>query len=91
MCSTPAPETGSLHSSAKVSTCSRRPRTGLIGSLRTRPSVFALEFVLRGLKLAREGVALLVRSVWLESAERYHKLFADRPPAIVPQFSGRVP
>jgi hypothetical protein len=50
-----------------------------------------LEFVLRGLKLAREGVALLVRSVWLESAERYHKLFADRPPAIVPQFSGRVP
>jgi hypothetical protein len=49
----------------------------------------ALDFASRGLELASEEVALLVRSVWLEGAERYHKLFADRPPTIVAQFCER--
>ena len=46
---------------------------------------------MRGIELAREGVALLVRSVWLEGAQRYRSLFAKHSPAIVAQFVERVP
>jgi hypothetical protein len=48
-------------------------------------------------RLARPGVSPVrvwrcsLCSVWLEGAERYHKLFADRPPTIVAQFCERVP
>jgi hypothetical protein len=55
------------------------------------PFNLALDFALRGLEPAREGVALLVRSVWLDGAERYRSLFAKYPPAIVAQFVERVP
>ncbi len=55
------------------------------------PFNLALDFALRGLEFAREGVALLVRSVWLEGAERYRSLFAKHPPAVVAQFVERVP
>lgn len=51
----------------------------------------ALDFVEKGLKEAKQGVAILVRSVWLEGGERYKRLFAERPPSIVAQFCERVP
>lgn len=51
----------------------------------------AVEFALLGLERAREGVALLVRTQWLESVGRYDRLFKDRPPSIFAPFVERVP
>jgi hypothetical protein len=51
----------------------------------------ALDFTLRALDLAREGVAMFVRSQWaVEGCERYEKLFRDRPPTLMAFFSERV-
>jgi hypothetical protein len=46
------------------------------------PFNLACEFTLRALDLASEGVAMLVRTQWIEGKGRYEKLFRDRPPAI---------
>lgn len=51
----------------------------------------AQDFALRGLDVARRGVALLVRTAWLEGGERYRELFARTPPSDVAVFSERVP
>ena len=48
------------------------------------------QFIRRALDIASHGVAMLVRTAFLESRER-HKLFSERPPAIVAQFVERVP
>jgi hypothetical protein len=47
----------------------------------------------RSLKLARprQGVAMLTRTVFLESVDRHERLFLKTPPARVGQFSERVP
>jgi hypothetical protein len=42
-------------------------------------------------KLARRGVAMLTRTVFIESVGRYQRLFLTTPPARVAQFSERVP
>ena len=55
------------------------------------PFRLAAEFVERGLEIATGGVAVIVRSVWAESAGRYERLFRDRPPAWVLQHVHRVP
>jgi len=55
------------------------------------PFKTAEEFALRALDLASDGVAFLVRSVWLEGSGRYERLFRDNPPAIIAQFCERVP
>ena len=55
------------------------------------PFRLAAEFVERGLEIATGGVAIIVRSVWAESAGRYDKLFRDNPPAWVLQHVHRVP
>lgn len=49
------------------------------------------EFVLRALETARVGVAILARTVFLESVGRYQNLFEITPPTIFAQFSERVP
>jgi hypothetical protein len=49
------------------------------------------EFVLRALELAREGVAIIARSAFLEGDERHRELFAPRMPWIVAQHAERVP
>jgi hypothetical protein len=51
----------------------------------------ACEFTLRALELATEGVAMLVRTQWIEGVGRYEKLFRDRPPALYAPFVERVP
>jgi hypothetical protein len=51
----------------------------------------ALAFALRALQLAKRGVALFVRTQWLEGVERYEKLFGVNPPTVVAQFAERVP
>jgi hypothetical protein len=55
------------------------------------PFRLAAEFVERGLRVARCGVAVIVRSVWAEGAGRYERLFRDNPPAWIMQHVERVP
>jgi len=55
------------------------------------PFSIACEFTLRALDLATEGVAMLVRTQWIEGVGRYEKLFRDRPPAVYAPFVERVP
>jgi hypothetical protein len=50
-----------------------------------------LEFTLHALTLAGEGVAMFVRTQWIESIGRDAKLFRDRPPALLAPFVERVP
>ena len=54
------------------------------------PFRLALDFALMALTTARRGVALLVRTAWLEGSTRYTDLFAKYPPAVVAQFVERV-
>lgn len=55
------------------------------------PFRLAEEFVNRSLEIARQGVAILARTVFIESVGRYENLFRLRPPSIYAQFSERVP
>lgn len=55
------------------------------------PFSIACEFTLRALDLASDGVAMLVRTQWIEGAGRYEKLFCDRPPTLYAPFVERVP
>ena len=49
------------------------------------------EFVLRALTIAKEGVAILARTMFLESVGRYRNLFQHTPPTKIAQFTERVP
>src|SRR3954447_8060720 len=49
------------------------------------------EFIREALRVARKGVAVIARTVFLESAGRYNRLFKIDPPSIVAQFCERVP
>ncbi len=55
------------------------------------PFRLAQEFIATALGIARQGVAMLVRSAFLESRERYEALFAKHPPTDILQFVERVP
>ena len=55
------------------------------------PFKLAEKFIDEALKVARIGVAVLVRTVFLESIGRYQRLFSISPPSYVAQFSERVP
>lgn len=55
------------------------------------PFTLAEQFVFRALRTSTEGVAVLVRSVWLEGGERWRSLFSRIPPQEIRQFSERVP
>ena len=55
------------------------------------PFRLAEEFVLRSLKIARVGVAILARTVFLESSGRYRNIFSSNPPTKFAQFVERVP
>lgn len=48
-------------------------------------------FIKHGIRFARRGVAMLVRTSFLESVGRYERLFNVTPPGIVAVFSERVP
>lgn len=49
------------------------------------------EFTLKALSIARKGVAILARTVFLESIGRYERIFQENPPTKFAQFSERVP
>lgn len=55
------------------------------------PFRLAEEFVLRSLIVARKGVAILARTVFIESVGRYRNLFLKHPPHRFAQFTERVP
>lgn len=55
------------------------------------PFRLAEEFVDRALTVARIGVAILARTVFLESVGRYNDIFRERPPSQFAQFVERVP
>ena len=55
------------------------------------PFRLAEEFVLQALNVARRGVAILARTVFLESVGRYRAVFRANPPAKFAQFTERVP
>jgi hypothetical protein len=66
-------------------------RVGFYPVARIASGGFAEDFIKRSLKLARHGVAMLTRTVILESVGRHERLFLKTPPARVGQFSERVP
>jgi hypothetical protein len=49
------------------------------------------EFAIRSMKIARRGVAMLTRTVFIESVGRYERLFKSNPPSRFAQFTERVP
>jgi hypothetical protein len=55
------------------------------------PFRLAEDFVHRALSVARRGVAILARTVFLESVGRYESIFSRNPPTIFAQFVERVP
>jgi hypothetical protein len=55
------------------------------------PFRLAEEFVLRALQISRIGVAILARTVFLESSGRYRAIFQTSPPTKFAQFVERVP
>ncbi len=55
------------------------------------PFRLAEEFIDKSLDIARVGVAMLTRTVFIESIGRYNRLFSLRPPTHVAQFVERVP
>ena len=58
----------------------------------TNPPFKAAEaFVDEGLRVAKVGVAILTRTVFIESIGRFDRLFSKRPPTIVAQYAERVP
>ncbi len=48
-------------------------------------------FVLKSLDVAKVGVAILARTVFLESSGRYRAIFLNSPPQVFAQFVERVP
>ncbi len=55
------------------------------------PFRLAQQFIETGLDRAKIGVAMLVRTSFLEGVGRFDKLFSKKPPAYVYQFTERVP
>lgn len=55
------------------------------------PFRLAEDFVLRAFMVARKGIAILARTVFLESSGRYNAIFRKTPPSKFAQFVERVP
>jgi hypothetical protein len=66
--------------------------TGSVDWVITNPPFrLAEQFVLKALTVARGGVAILARTVFLESVGRYGRIFSECPPTKFAQFTERVP
>lgn len=57
------------------------------------PFNLGVDFVLRAMQegMSRKGVAVFVRSAWIEGVDRYERLFSVNPPTRICQYVGRVP
>jgi hypothetical protein len=69
----------------------RPPPTRYQWMITNPPFNKAKEFVLKALGEAQCGVAVLCRTNWLESQDRYRDLFLPNPPTLVATFVERVP
>ena len=54
------------------------------------PFKIAEDFIFESLRVARVGVAMLVRTVFIESVGRYDRLFSQTPPTYFAQYVERV-
>jgi hypothetical protein len=54
------------------------------------PFRLAEQFIHRAFETSRDGVAMIVRTAFLESVSRYHALFKVNPPSLILQFTERV-
>jgi hypothetical protein len=63
----------------------------LSSRIKCAPFRLAEQFIERALELSEVGVAVILRSAFLESVGRYERLFRHRPPSDVLQFVERVP
>jgi hypothetical protein len=55
------------------------------------PFRLAEDFIKRAMIVANNGVAILARTVFIESVGRYREIFEHAPPARLAQFTERVP
>jgi hypothetical protein len=55
------------------------------------PFRLAEDFFERGRQVARKGVAVLTRTVFIESVGRFERVFRPNPPSTVLQYTERVP
>ena len=55
------------------------------------PFRLAEQFIFQAIDIARFGVAMLTRTVFIESVGRYNRLFSEIPPSYVAPFVERVP
>lgn len=55
------------------------------------PFTLAEQFAERAIRIARQGVAFILRTSFLEGKGRYERLFKPHPPTDVLQFAERVP
>jgi hypothetical protein len=55
------------------------------------PFNLAVPFTLKALSVATKGVAMLARSNWIETVNRYDVLFKPHPPTFIMPFCERVP
>lgn len=55
------------------------------------PFRLAEDFIFRGLEVARKGIAVIVRTSFMEGVRRYNGIFKDSPPTYVAQYAERVP
>jgi len=67
------------------------PEMGFDWIITNPPFNTSADFVLKALDRAGTGVAMFVRLAWLESADRYERIFRDHPPTCVAIFAERVP
>lgn len=54
------------------------------------PFRLGADFIRQGLAMARRGVAVFVRSAFVEGVDRWNTIFRDTPPALVMPFVERV-
>ena len=67
-------------------------RTGEVDWVITNPPFrLAEDFINKSLEIASVGVAILARTVFLESVGRYNRMFKINSPTVFAQFSERVP
>jgi hypothetical protein len=69
----------------------KHPEQSLDWIITNPPFRLGEEFTLRSMKIARCGVAMLTRTVFIESVGRYERLFKSNPPSRFAQFTERVP
>ena len=69
----------------------KRPDQSFDWVITNPPFRLGEEFINRSMRIARHGVAMLTRTVFIESVGRYERLFKTNPPSRVAQFTERVP